>query len=366
MRFKCFTLGLFASANIFAGTMGPARANFDIYAPQLINSNELTGGAVFLRPTGNQDYAVLTNPFGPSAATPNWDVLNINTNFAPGFFFNLKHTFDNTSNDVNLYWLHLRTSNSTQHNANGGTDFPTWQMIGPNYNIGPYDSFFRVAAGTIKYSYDAINGDLGQHINIDPLLKTRLFAGISGIILQQQLNTVYNGVQRDTNTGGLSGFVNFPQTQESKFNGAGLRLGLDGESKAYFDNLSILGTFAGSLLIGTQYARTEFSGSSSSLQNAGITSNKQAIGNKSYANIVPAVDGKLGLKYAYQHQDKTLTIEGGYMAAIYVNALVNYMPSTTVPPTGNTITGGIYLQSLVKTVDNFSFNGPYVSAALKM
>ncbi len=52
---------------------------------------------------------------------------------------------------------------------------------------------------------------------------------------------------------------------------------------------------------------------------------------RSYANLVPAFDGRLSLKYSYQHDDKTLTVEGGYMAAIYINALANYVPSTTVP-----------------------------------
>jgi hypothetical protein len=367
MSIKKTVVGILMASNLYAGTMGDVRSNFDVYAPNLAKSNEISGGAVFLRPAGNQDYAVLTNPFGPSAATPSWQVLDINTTFSPGFFFNLRHTFENTSNDVNLYWLHLRTSNSTANDANGGyTASPGWQMIGPDYEIGPNDKVFRLAQGSIDYSFDAINGELGQHIHVDPLLKARLFAGISGVILQNKLTGIYTGLQRDTGTGALSGFVYFPQTSIAKYNGAGLRVGLDAESNAYFNNFSILGSFASSLLIGTQYARTNFVGGSTSLEALNIQGNYQFIAKKSYANLVPAVDGKLGLKYAYQHNDKTFTVEGGYMAAIYINALVNYVPSTTVPPSAGTTTGGIYLQSLKKTTDNFSFNGPYVNASLKM
>jgi hypothetical protein len=47
---------------------------------------EPLGGAVFFRPNGNQDYAVLTNPFRPTGLTPSYQVLDVNTSFLTWLF----------------------------------------------------------------------------------------------------------------------------------------------------------------------------------------------------------------------------------------------------------------------------------------
>ena len=65
--------------------------------------------------------------------------------------------------------------------------------------------------------------------------------------------------------------------------------------------------------------------------------------------VVPALDAKPGLKYAYQAgNNATLTVEGGYMASIYVNAVQSDVPSTYVLGSAGMNTGAIFLQSLTK------------------
>ncbi|WP_324602957.1 Lpg1974 family pore-forming outer membrane protein [Legionella drancourtii] len=77
--------------------------------------------------------------------------------------------------------------------------------------------------------------------------------------------------------------------------------------------------------------------------------NHQYISHRSYVQVVPALDAKPGLKYAYQAgNNATLTVEGGYMASIYVNAVQSDVPSTYVPGSAGMNTGAIFLQSLTK------------------
>jgi len=351
-------------SSCFAGEMGAVEKRFDIYAPNLPKSNEITGGAVFLRPSGNADYAVLTLPFNSSVPTPSdqphWKVRDINASFTPGFYLNGRHVFQDSGRDVNLNWTHLRTNDTNATTADNSRP-PYFQMVGPASEIGPYDSRVRNAYGQMKYDYDVLNGDFGQHINIDPKLKTRIFLGISGLWLQEQLTTTFTG----------TGNLRFVSDYTSRFNGAGVRLGMDGMYPVYH-HIEIVGGLAGGVLLGTQQTNSIYNGSSDFLASDGIAAGRQSISHRSYAQVVPSMDAKLAMKYSHQlSNNRSLSIEGGYMGAVYVDAIQNYVPSTFVASSpeighGGINSGAIFLQSLMKTTNTFSVNGPYVSASLKM
>ena len=119
--------------------------------------------------------------------------------------------FVNNGSDLNLYWAHLRVNNTTSNTA------PVSDFEGPLYAVGPESAAISKANGQVKYGYDVLNGDLAKHINIDPNLKTRILAGITGLWLNEQINATYSGPPK---------FIILSQST-SKFNGAGLRLGLD-------------------------------------------------------------------------------------------------------------------------------------------
>ncbi len=73
---------------------------------------------------------------------------------------------------------------------------------------------------------------LGKYVYFEPNLKTRLFTGVSGLWLKEQLTTNFSGIG-----------LNFTSESTSKFNGAGIRLGMEGEYCAPY-HFSITGLLA--------------------------------------------------------------------------------------------------------------------------
>ncbi len=362
--FAIFSTLLNPLNQVIAGEMGVVKEErFDVYVPGLPVSNEFTAGALFLRPGGSNDYAVLVSPFNPNVATPilspSWEPKGIKTDFSPAFLLNFRHVFPHSGNDLNFYWAHLRTSDNATFPVNSAAP-PAQQMTGPFWDIGPDAGTTRTANGKLKNSYDVFNVEVGKHVNFDPNLKSRFFAGLSGLWLQAK--TVANF----TGTDPILGTYQFGITTQSKFKAAGFRLGMDGEYQGWHD-INVVGLLAGNVFIGSQQPSTQTVGVGSVLAAAGIPENHQSISHKSFTQVVPALDAKLGIKYAHQYaNDKLFTIEAGYMASIYVNAIQNYVTSTYVPGSMALSTGSMFLQSLIKTTDSFSVDGPYITASLKM
>ncbi|WED42485.1 Lpg1974 family pore-forming outer membrane protein [Legionella cardiaca] len=346
-----------------AGVMGEVNNNFAVYVPNLPASNEFTAGAVFLRPGGSNDYAVLVSPFSPSVATPilspNWETKGIHPDLSAGFLLNYRYVFPNSGTDLNLYWTHLHTSDKSTFPVNRNPP-PAQQMTGPLWNVGPDAGPVSSANGQLKTNYDVFNAEIGKHVNFDPNLKGRFFAGVSGLWLEQQIIANFSG------TDPILGPFQFGITNKSTYNAAGLRLGMDGEYQGWHD-INMVGLVAGNLFIGNQKPSVKTVGSGSVLAAAGIPVNHQSITHKSFVQVVPALDLKLGLKYSRQYvDDKVFAIEAGYMASIYVNAIQNYSASTYVPGSLGIVTGAMFLQSLLKTTDSFSVDGPYITASLKI
>ncbi|CEK09942.1 Lpg1974 family pore-forming outer membrane protein [Legionella hackeliae] len=346
-----------------AGAMGDVNNNFAVYVPNLPASSEFTAGAVFLRPGGSNDYAVLVSPFTPDVTTPilspDWEPKGIDADFSPGFTLNYRYVFANSGTDFNLYWTHLHTSDDSTFPVNRNPP-PEQQMTGPFWNVGPDAGPVSSAAGQLKNKYDVLNAEVGKHLNFGPNLKSRFFAGVSGLWLEQEIIANFGG------TDPILGPFRFGISTKSTYNAAGMRLGMEGEYDGWH-NINVVGLLAGNLFIGSQQPSTNSTGSGSVLAAAGIPVNYQSISHKSFVQVVPALDAKLGLKYSRQFaNDKLFAIEGGYMASIYVNAIQNYVPSTYVPGSLGIVSGAMFLQSLVKTTDSFSVDGPYVTASLKI
>lgn len=337
--------------------------NANIYVPNLACANDFTAGALFLRPGGSNDYAVLVNPLNPNVPTPLlspfWEPKGIHPDFSPGFLLNYRHAFENSGNDVTFYWARLRTLDSST--------FPVvrvpasaQQMAGPFWNIGPDSSTTSYADGQLKNSYDVLNAEVGKHVDFEHDLHIRFFTGISALWLQQKIAANFAGIDP------IIGPYTLGTKTTSRYNAAGLRLGLDGEYEGWC-NIKLVGLLAGDLYIGTEQPLTETVGTSSVLLNGGIPENHQSISHRRFVQLVPAIDTKLGVKYCLEYSDqKSFTVEAGYMASIYLNAIQNYVPSTYAPGTLGIVTGSVYLQSLTKSIDSFSLDGPYLNFTLNM
>ena len=158
----------------------------------------------------------------------------------------------------------------------------------------------------------------------------------------------------------------FNITTTSKYTGTGLRVGIDGEYDGVY-GIKPVGLLAVNILIGSQQPSTITNATGGISRAAGIPVNTQFIAHKSYIQMLPGFDAKLGLKYTHQNSNKTLiSIEAGYRASLYLDAIQNYVPSTTVPGSLGIVAGGVYLQSLIKTSETFSMDGPYAQASIKM
>jgi len=347
-----------------AGEMGEVKdEKFNVYVPNLPTTNEYTVSALFLRPSGNTDYAVLVNPFNPSVAdpglSPHWVEKNVTPDFNAGFSLNFRHIFPNSGNDTNLYWARLRTSDTGTFPVDRRVP-PYTQFTGPNWDIGPDGATTHAANGKVKFSYDVLNVEVGKSVNFDPNLRTRFFTGVSGVWLMQQNYANFTG------TDPVYGPYTFDITTQSKYNAAGIRLGIDGEYQGMY-HINPVGLLAGTLFVGSQQPANNTKSTGGGTTAHGIPVNYQSIQHSSYIQVVPALDAKLGLKYSRSFSnDRLFTLEGGYMAAVYVNAIQNYVQSSTVPGSLGIVTGAHYLQSLIKTTDSFALDGPYVSLAMKM
>lgn len=364
ISFGLFNILMAPFCNTIAAEVDVINENlFDVYVPANLSSDTFTAGFLYLRPGGSNDYAVLVNPFNPNVPapilSPSWEPQGINPDFSPGFSVNFRHVFPRSGNHVNFYWGHFRASDNATFAVNREPP-PAQQFAGPFWNVGPDAGTTSSADGHLNNKFDVLNGEVGKYLNVDPDLIMRLFAGISALWIQQTLTANFSGIDP------ILGPYNFGIKTRSKFSSAGLRLGVDGKYHAW-NGMSVVGLLAGNLYIGSQQPSTTSTGSGSVLTNAGISVNHQSISHDSYIQLVPALDTKIGLQYScrYSH-DKSFALEAGYMASIYTNALQNYVPSTYVPGSLGIVAGSVYLQSLLKTTDSFSLDGPYATFSLKI
>ncbi len=328
----------------------------------LASNYEFSASGLFLRPGGSNDYAVLVSPFNPSVASPilspSWEPKGINADFRSGFSLGLRRFFPDSATDISLYWAHMHASDSDTFSVNRDAP-PAQQMTGPFWNIGPNAGPTSEANGHMKNSYDVVNIEVGKHIDFDPKLHARLFAGLSGLWLMQKIRADFAGIDP------ILGLYTFDISAKSKLNAAGMRLGLSGEYKSCY-KINPVGMLAGNLYIGHLTPTTESFGTGAILAAAGMLENHQFIWHKHYTQIVPAIDAKLGLKYNHPlSKVGALSLEAGYMASVYINAIQSYVPSTFVPGSLGLVSGSFFLQSLMKNTDSFSVDGPYLTFALK-
>lgn len=326
-------------------------------------TNELAVGGLFLRPGGSNDYGTLVSPFSTNVVTPiltpNWEAKGMEADFSAGFSLSLRRTFNESGTDFSLSWSHLHGRDDAVFGAQLGP-VPFQQMVGPFWAVGPGDGPTTSAKGYLKTNYDVVSAEIGKQLHFDHDLCVRLFTGLSGLWIHQ------NNTANFTGTDPILGFYTFGITTKSKYNAGGLRFGLESDYQAY-RGLSLVGLLAGNLFIGSQQPLTETQGTGSILAAGGIGVNQQSVSHKSYVQIVPAIDAKLGLKYSHEYcPNKAFSVEAGYMASMYINATQNYVPSTYVPGSLGIVSGSVYLQSMLKTIESFSVDGPYLTVAMKM
>ena len=282
------------STSLFAGQMGPICTPDSVTVPCKQTAWDFGIQALYLKTVFDTDFAYLNAPY----------VVNGTTRFHErtldwGWGVRLEGSYHfYTGNDVTVNWLHYRKETD-------GTK--------PIGTAAPY----RMLKALTTPQIDAVNVEMGQHVDYGQKKDIRYHAGIQWAKIQRKVNVGSNGA---TTT-----------TQDSTFNGLGARIGAD-MSYDFNNGLSIYGNGAGTILVG----KSEFNA-----QRFGGNSAGRYVGDKSA--FVPALEAKLGAKYSYAMANGNVTLDAGWFFEHYFNALHNYR-----------ITGDRMAES------DFSFNGPYI------
>lgn len=349
-----FALGLGLSSTAFAQT-NSINDCLKISIPELQTGYELSLTALALKPGASNLNYVIYNKELPTQ-TPTWEEKEISPNYAAAFGLGARYVYP-LGKDISLYWTHLNTTTSTSIAATDAEHF-----LGPDYQIGPDGLPIRNAEGSAHFKYDVINLDAGQFIDIGTQVQMRFFAGLSNAYLREQVNATYSGTVQ---TPPFAGPFSTQQEVTADFTGIGPRIGLQADYMTD-SGFGIRANAAVSALIGYSYAKTSYTSSATELMDVyGQATNEQFINDKKIKQTVPGFDTKLALLYKHKFNNcMMLTLEGGYQAAVYVNAIQQYIPASLVPDEPIQ-SGGIFVETMSHTQSNYSVQGPYLTAALQ-
>ncbi len=273
---KILTLAaLSIASNAISGTMGPVCTPGSVTVPCANNAWDLGVHALYLKPTYTSNTKHFTyGGIQDINGTRIYNDLRIDWDW--GFKLEGSYHF-NTGNDVNINWYHWET-NQTFHYSRPSLD--GLNILTLNHQIKP--------------KWDAVNAELGQHVDFGLLKNIRFHGGIQYVRLEQVEHSPY--VINGTSTTGINHL-------DFKYNGIGPRLGAD-MSYDLTNNFAVYGNLAAALLIGTN----EIIDTSSVEPNRG-----------SHTSTVPEFEAKLGVQYSHLINQGALVIDGGYMVVNYFN-----------------------------------------------
>ncbi len=312
-------------------------------------SVNITG--LYLEPSAsNLGYAVFTTPLPLPA--PNWQQKIVNPSYSGAFDLGLQYNLLNGRENVKLDWLHFNSKDSA---SAGSTPLTS---VGPPYYYGPAEQFLlnTGANSTVKFNID--NGSLvfGHLIDLTNNIQLEPFIGFSAVHLKENITNNYWG------TDPVYGPYTHAVYEESTFTGLGPRIGFDGD---YFitNRFAITGGIAGDLLAGSLNYSTDFT---SWTAYTGDTAHNNTPANTSMADqnlnrIVPEMDAKVAMLYKipFNKSGSELTIQAGYMYAVYFNAINQVLPNTLVP--GSWEAGSVAIINQSEQQSNIDLRGPFIS-----
>lgn len=325
----------------------PQHGKTDVYLSHPDYNLELGFTALFLQPTSsNLHYVAEAEPL--PAPTPNWRITDINPDYHFGFDLGLDLMLHQTNSNIMLNWEHFHSVDSRSKTV------PSEDMLGPFFTIGPDASPYNKSHGHVHFKFDEANLDYGLLVNFGDRLQTNLFAGVSYAYIKETLTSKYanpDGTDRRT--------IRTP----SRFSGAGPQIGVDFNFRI-IQGFHLTGNAAAALLIGSMKNHTTYESVSPLLGGLGITPpNKQTTHVRRRTQVVPGLEGKLGLAYSYTfYKHYMVSLEAGYQAQIYLNAIQSVdmgseVPLNTVEPT----TVGVYARTFQRNLSNFALAGPYIT-----
>lgn len=311
---------------------------------------EFNVSALWLQPSAtNLNYTIYNKAI--PAPSPRWTEQELSPNYDPAFEVGVRYVFlTSPDNDANLNWTHFYSSTSSSTVAPNGNFF-----LGPDYLIGPPATTIRRADGNVQFHYDQVNLDFGQYINFKRV-KVRLFLGITNPYLGEEIKTTFSGA-------GAFGNFSMLQDVDVNFSGAGPRIGMSGAYNAGC-GFGVMGEGGVAAILGNLHTKTNFTGNAET----GTRNNNQFLRDQTTTQVIPEFDAKLGLNYKYVlHNSMQITATLGYQAAIYMNAISQYLPGSLLNIPGvptDFSSGGIFVATVNHTLSNYTIQGPFFNLAL--
>jgi hypothetical protein len=297
----------------------------------------------------NLNYAIYNKAL--PLQSPSWYEQELRPDYSFAFELEGRYIFSQGT-DVSLDWTHLNSSVSSSTAAASTQDF-----IGPDFEIGPDAGVIRSASGRAEFRYDVINLNSGQTTHFGKYVKVRLFGGLSDGLLREKVTTTFNGVT----TPPFAGPFSMQQQIKSDFSGLGPRFGLDAMFTSDW-GIGVFGEASASALIGSIYSKTSYLGNAAELLALfNQINNTQTIMDQHVTQVVPGFDAKVGVNYKHElYKGSMFSIGAGYQAAVYVNAISQYLPGSLVVG-GPMSSGGIFVATMAHTVSNYSVQGPFMN-----
>ena len=349
------SLGL-ACSSAYAGAMPeplPVSNDINVTGPDQSGMWSFGGTVVLMQPTNKEfNYADVTSQIdsGNNAHTE-IDHNTVGESYHWWFGADITYAFPGNGRDVTLAYEGLH-GNDTDNTAVDGPTFP----VQPTFMHSSFTQLpYLTASGKTETNYDA--GDLvfGQKMDIGHRVRLHPFVGLRYAYINTRDTAYY--------TGGGDVVVLFgsgTSTEDSKlentFNGIGPRFGSDAQIDLS-QGFSIRARLGLSALIGSR-----------DVENTAVITNYAADGtvnavrdgvvnNDSATQVVPEIDGRLGLNYTHNFaSNMALGFEAGWQATNYFNVIADQFQSGGNFPTGTT--------EHYQENSNFGLQGPYARIQL--
>ena len=320
---------------------------FEVYlsSPDYTFDAQVT--ALILQPTGSDIYYFAHAKPLP-LTTPNWTVGDVKTDYHFGFDLELAGIFHTLNTNLSVNWEHFFSSDSSE------ASFPNDEMVGPFFVIGPDASTYISTKGKAQFIFNEINSRYGTEVSFGNRARSNFFTGVGYTYLKQSLTSEYFS-SNNTDSRSIQ--------SESSFSGAGPQVGMSYASKI-FKGLYLTGDASASFLVGTLKNSTTYKSFTPLLTPLGITPpNTQTTGVDDRIQVVPAIDGQLGLSYIQSFcKNYMVSLEAGYRVQVYFNAIQTTDMGSEVPINSQAESEvGVFARSFERNISNYAMAGPYIS-----
>lgn len=279
-------IGLAASSFASAGSMGPVCTPGNVTVPCEAERWDLGVQALYFKSLYGANKSVqpvLPNNFQEISNEWHWG-----GRLEGSYHFN-------TGNDLTIDWIHYKISDDL------GPFLGEFPLIATN---GP-TNVERAYSVSNKNHFDQINAVLGQHADFGLVKKMRFYGGMQygNVQTRMKKSSAEVIIPRITTTS-VDYFAN------ADFKGFGPVLGID-YSYNITNELSVTANGQGSLLYGTTRYNAGFVAQPAGGVFSSVYSAKNA--------IVPTMQAKLGMNYAYSIAQGVMNFEAGYQVLDYFN-----------------------------------------------